>query len=68
LRREKDGGMEDILLAMATGYDYRKYQNQNRPGDFTSAVVRLNCDVLTGSFQLAYFHARVAPDDSISDG
>ena len=26
LRREKDGGMEDILLAMATGYDYRKYQ------------------------------------------
>ena len=26
LRREKDGGMEDLLLAMATGYDYRKYQ------------------------------------------
>lgn len=26
LRREKPGGMEDILLAMATGYDYRKYQ------------------------------------------
>ncbi len=26
LRREKDGGMEQILLAMATGYDYRKYQ------------------------------------------
>jgi homoserine kinase type II len=26
LRREKEGGMEDILLAMATGYDYRKYQ------------------------------------------
>src|SRR2546426_4796353 len=26
LRREKDGGVEDILLAMATGYDYRKYQ------------------------------------------
>ena len=26
LRREKTGGMEDILLAMATGYDYRKYQ------------------------------------------
>ncbi len=26
LRREKDGGMEEILLAMATGYDYRKYQ------------------------------------------
>lgn len=26
LRREKSGGMEDILLAMATGYDYRKYQ------------------------------------------
>lgn len=26
LRRERDGGMEDLLLAMATGYDYRKYQ------------------------------------------
>lgn len=26
LRRERDGGMEDILVAMATGYDYRKYQ------------------------------------------
>ena len=26
LRREKSGGMEDVLLAMATGYDYRKYQ------------------------------------------
>ena len=26
LRREKDGGMESLLMAMATGYDYRKYQ------------------------------------------
>lgn len=26
LRREKEGGMEDLLLSMATGYDYRKYQ------------------------------------------
>ncbi len=26
LRREKDGGMEGLLMAMATGYDYRKYQ------------------------------------------
>ena len=26
LRREKEGGMEELLLAMATGYDYRKYQ------------------------------------------
>lgn len=26
LRRERDGGMEGILMAMATGYDYRKYQ------------------------------------------
>ena len=26
LRREKDGGMEKLLMAMATGYDYRKYQ------------------------------------------
>ncbi len=26
LRRESDGGMEGLLMAMATGYDYRKYQ------------------------------------------
>lgn len=26
LRREEDGGMEGLLMAMATGYDYRKYQ------------------------------------------
>jgi len=26
LRRERPGGMEPILMAMATGYDYRKYQ------------------------------------------
>ena len=26
LRRERDGGMEPMLLAMATGYDYRRYQ------------------------------------------
>ena len=26
LRRERDGGMEALLMAMATGYDYRKYQ------------------------------------------
>jgi homoserine kinase type II len=26
LRRERDGGMESLLMAMATGYDYRKYQ------------------------------------------
>ncbi|MEW6270955.1 MAG: homoserine kinase [Thermodesulfobacteriota bacterium] len=26
LRREREGGMEPMLLAMATGYDYRKYQ------------------------------------------
>lgn len=26
LRREEDGGMEHLLMAMATGYDYRKYQ------------------------------------------
>ena len=26
LRREKLGGMEALLMAMATGYDYRKYQ------------------------------------------
>jgi len=26
LRREREGGMEELLMAMATGYDYRKYQ------------------------------------------
>jgi homoserine kinase type II len=26
LRREREGGMEALLMAMATGYDYRKYQ------------------------------------------
>jgi homoserine kinase type II len=26
LRRERDGGMEPMLMSMATGYDYRKYQ------------------------------------------
>ena len=26
LRRESEGGMEGLLMAMATGYDYRKYQ------------------------------------------
>ncbi len=26
LRRERDGGMEGLLMAMATGYDYRRYQ------------------------------------------
>ncbi len=26
LRREREGGMEGLLMAMATGYDYRKYQ------------------------------------------
>ena len=26
LRREKEGGMEALLMAMATGYDYRMYQ------------------------------------------
>lgn len=26
LRREEEGGMESLLMAMATGYDYRKYQ------------------------------------------
>jgi homoserine kinase type II len=26
LRREREGGMDRLLMAMATGYDYRKYQ------------------------------------------
>jgi len=32
LRREREGGMEALLMAMATGYDYRKYQRV-KPGD-----------------------------------
>ncbi len=32
LRRERDGGMESMLLAMATGYDYRKYQKVKAVG------------------------------------
>jgi len=32
LRREKSGGMEELLMAMATGYDYRKYQ-KNKSAD-----------------------------------
>jgi homoserine kinase type II len=34
LRRERPGGMDRLLLAMATGYDYRKYQKirvQDKP-------------------------------------
>ena len=33
LRREKEGGMEGLLMAMATGYDYRKYQRV-KSGEF----------------------------------
>jgi homoserine kinase type II len=33
LRREKEGGMEGLLMAMATGYDYRKYQRVKTDGD-----------------------------------
>jgi Ser/Thr protein kinase RdoA (MazF antagonist) len=32
LRRERDGGMESLLLAMATGYDYRRYQKVKAVG------------------------------------
>lgn len=34
LRRERPGGMDRLLMAMATGYDYRQYQKvrtQNKP-------------------------------------
>ncbi len=31
LRREREGGMDDLLLALATGYDYRKYQKIRAP-------------------------------------
>jgi hypothetical protein len=36
LRRERPGGMERLLLAMATGYDYRQYQKvrpQSKPAE-----------------------------------
>jgi homoserine kinase type II len=32
LRRERPGGMDRLLLAMATGYDYRKYQQVHTQG------------------------------------
>jgi homoserine kinase type II len=32
LRRERPGGMDKLLMAMATGYDYRKYQKPSSPG------------------------------------
>jgi hypothetical protein len=34
LRRERPGGMDRLLMAMATGYDYRQYQKvrtQSKP-------------------------------------
>jgi homoserine kinase type II len=33
LRRERPGGMDRLLLAMATGYDYRKYQKIRAQGN-----------------------------------
>jgi homoserine kinase type II len=35
LRREEEGGMDKLLMAMATGYDYRKYQRV-KSGEFES--------------------------------
>ena len=32
LRRERPGGMDKLLMAMATGYDYRKYQKPAASG------------------------------------
>jgi len=44
LRRERSGGMDRLLLAMATGYDYRQYQKppstQARPEGRTPAKNR----------------------------
>jgi len=37
LRREKEGGMEGLLMAMATGYDYRKYQRVKSGDDESGA-------------------------------
>ena len=33
LRRERPGGMDRLLLAMATGYDYRQYQKAHAQGN-----------------------------------
>ncbi len=44
LRREKEGGMEALLMAMATGYDYRKYQKvkaSERQAERTCEVIPL---------------------------
>lgn len=40
LRRERAGGMEPILMAMATGYDYRKYQRVKAIEKRTSKMSR----------------------------
>lgn len=37
LRREREGGMEHLLMAMATGYDYRKYQRGKTADKKTSS-------------------------------
>ena len=41
LRREKEGGMEALLMAMATGYDYRKYQKVKANEKGLSAAERV---------------------------
>ena len=40
LRRERPGGMDRLLLAMATGYDYRQYQRPSPPQEKTEGRKR----------------------------
>lgn len=61
LRREKEGGMEGLLMAMATGYDYRKYQRV-KGGEFEGedGVKDASDDAEVEEFD--------APDEDIDDG
>ena len=71
LRREREGGMEPMLMAMATGYDYRKYQTRQsgreaqRP--LSAASPQSSPPNPVGPLQRPAFPIRSAPmtDDSI---
>jgi len=59
LRREKEGGMEGLLMAMATGYDYRKYQK------IETRQVVLSCTTkIVSDRELLNFRARVTANHS----
>ena len=40
LRREKSGGIEDILFAMATGYDYRRNTQKSQTVEMISPALK----------------------------